>query len=105
MGTSASGQQPILVPVTSVSHESAASCGSRSQRSPAVWHTPAGTPARWSASMVSYAASVVRPFLVPRDLGQRAPFGVGEAVDGEPAIVAGAGIDVVGRRRLVRRAI
>src|SRR5881397_683482 len=41
-GTSASGQRPIFVPVSSVSHESAASCGSRSQRSSAVWHTPAG---------------------------------------------------------------
>ncbi len=52
-GTSASGQRPIFVPVTSVSHESAASCGSWSQRSSAVWHTPAGTPACCRASIVS----------------------------------------------------
>jgi hypothetical protein len=35
-GTSAIGQRPILVPVTSVSQSSAASWGSRSQRSSAV---------------------------------------------------------------------
>src|SRR2546430_2555844 len=52
-----------------------------------------------------FEASVVRPLLVSRDLGQRAPLGVGEAGDGEPAIVASAGIDVVGCRWLVRRTI
>lgn len=50
-------------------------------------------------------AAVIRPLRMSRDFGQRAPFGVREAGDGEPAIVPGAGIDVVGYRRLVGRAV
>src|SRR3984957_17077490 len=55
-GASATGHRPILVPSTSVSHSSARNWGSRSQRSSAVWQTPAGTPAAWSRSMHSYAS-------------------------------------------------
>ena len=56
IGSSATGQVPILVPVTSVSHRSAASCGSLSQRSSAVWQTPAGTPAACSRAVASAAS-------------------------------------------------
>src|SRR5207245_8068554 len=50
-------------------------------------------------------AAVVRPLRMPRDLSQRAPLRVLEARDREPPIVSGTRVDVVRRRRLVRRTV
>jgi hypothetical protein len=45
---------------------------------------------------------IFHPLGVFRHPGQGAPFGLREAGDGEPVILPGAGIDTVGRCRLVR---
>ena len=130
-GTSATGQRPIFVPVTSVSHSSARQLRivvAAVARGLAHARRHAG-PLQREHQLVGVARSrppgdqriervlvreprrerrearIARPLRMPGHFDERAPLGVGEAGDRDPAIVAGARIDVVRRRRLVRRAI
>src|SRR5215471_15475048 len=48
---------------------------------------------------------VARPLRMSRHLGEGPPLRLGEARDGQPPIVPGAGIDVVRGGRLVRGAV
>ena len=46
--------------------------------------------------------TILRPLGVSRDPGQGVPFVLREAGDGQPPVLPNAGIDALGRRRLVR---
>src|SRR5439155_25446245 len=50
-------------------------------------------------------APVVEPFALLGDLRQSMPFGIGEAGDGDPAVLAGATVGAVRRGRLIGRAV
>ena len=52
-----------------------------------------------------FETSVLRPLRMSREFGQRAPFSIREAGDGEPAVFSDTGIDAMRRGRLVRGAV